>query len=60
MSAGVDAASAVIEAIIAENYSITVSIEDADVVGSLVGKKGEAIKKFQVSEPCVLFCACIS
>lgn len=45
--AGVDAAAAVIEAVIAENYTVTLTIEDAEIVGLLVGKKGEAIKKFQ-------------
>ena len=47
-AAGVEAAAAVIEAVIAENYTVTLTIEDPDVVGLLVGKKGESIKKFQV------------
>ena len=46
--AGVDAAAAVIEALIAENYTVSVPMEDPDFVGMFVGKKGEAIKKFQV------------
>jgi hypothetical protein len=48
MQAGVEAACAVIEAVIAENYTVSVPVENPDVISYLVGPKGESIKKFQV------------
>jgi hypothetical protein len=48
MAAGVEAACAVIEAVIAENFTVSVPVENPDVISYLVGTKGETIKKFQV------------
>ena len=44
----VAAASAVIEDLIASNYSVTVDIDDPDMIGGILGKKGENIRKLQV------------
>jgi rRNA processing protein Krr1/Pno1 len=44
---GVDAAAAEIEKVILENFVLSVTMDDNEFVGQLVGKKGESIKKFQ-------------
>ena len=43
----VAAATAVIEELIACNYSVTVPYQDVDMAGALVGRKGENIRKLQ-------------
>ena len=44
----VTAAAVVMEDLLAANYSCVVAFDDADIVGAIVGKKGENIRKLQV------------
>lgn len=48
----VTAAAVVIKDLLATNYSCVVAFDDADIVGAIVGKKGENIRKLQVRRMC--------